>query len=73
MTRLGKALVTGIEIVSIEETVERIEAVTPEDVAALAADLFAPKVLSAAGIGPSEERFRDAVARVNPAALARAA
>ena len=73
MTRLGKAIVTGIEIVSVEETVERIEAVTPEDVAALASDLFAPEGLSAAGIGPSEERFREAVERVNPAALAEAA
>jgi predicted Zn-dependent peptidase len=73
MTRLGKALVTGVDIISIEETIDRIEAITHEDVAALAADLFAPEKLSAAGIGGSEERFRDAVGRVNPDALARAA
>jgi len=73
MTRLGKALATGVEIVSIEETVAKIEAVTGEDVAALAGDIFAPEALSAAGIGPEEESFRQAVARVNPAALARAA
>jgi predicted Zn-dependent peptidase len=73
MTRLGRALVLGIELVSIEETVARLEAVTAEDVAALAADLYTPERLSAAGIGPSEERFRDAVARVNPDLLARAA
>jgi predicted Zn-dependent peptidase len=73
MTRLGKALATGTEIVSIEETVARVEGVTAEDVAALAGDVFAPEALSAAGIGPNEESFRQAVARVNPAALARAA
>ena len=73
MTRLGRALVLGIELVSIDETVKRLEAVTAEDVAALAAHLYAPERLSAAGIGPSEKRFRDAVARVNPALPARAA
>jgi predicted Zn-dependent peptidase len=73
MTRLGRALVTGTELVGIEETLARIAAVTEEDVAALAAALLAPEGLSAAGIGPSEQRFRAAVERVNPALLARAA
>ena len=36
MTRLGKALVTDIEIVSVDETIRRIEAVAADDVAALA-------------------------------------
>ncbi|HXY17690.1 MAG TPA: pitrilysin family protein [Gaiellaceae bacterium] len=73
MTRLGKALVTDIEITSIDETIARIEAVSEPDVAALAAELLSPGTLSAAGIGPSEERFRAAVERVNPTALVRAA
>ena len=73
MSRLGKAVVTGGDLYSTEELIEHIEAVTPEDVAALAAELLAPDVLSAAGIGPSEERFHAAVERVNPALLARAA
>ena len=37
---------------------------------ARARELLAPEALSAAGIGPSEKRFRDAVARFNPAARA---
>ena len=37
MTRLGKALVTGAELVRVDETVARIAAVTAEEVAALAA------------------------------------
>ncbi len=73
MTRLGKATVTDTEIVPIEETERRIDDVTVEDVAALARDLYAPELLSAAGIGPSEKRFRAAVARINPDAVARAA
>ncbi len=73
MTRLGKATVTEMEIVSIEESERRIASVTAEEVAALARELYAPERLSAAGIGPSEKRFRAAVARVNPDAVVRAA
>jgi predicted Zn-dependent peptidase len=73
MTRLGKALVTGTELVEVDETLARIAAVTADDVVALAAQLLDPAVLSAAGIGPSERGFRAAVERVNPALLARAA
>jgi predicted Zn-dependent peptidase len=73
MTRLGKALATGVDIVSVEDTIERVESVTADDVVALAAELFAPEGLSAGGIGPNEERFREAIARVNPDALAQAA
>jgi predicted Zn-dependent peptidase len=73
MTRLGKATVTGTEIVPIDETERRIAAVSAEDVAALARDLYTPELLSAAGIGPSERRFRAAIELVNPGAVARAA
>lgn len=73
MTRLGKATVTGTPLLSVEEIVKRLEAVTAEDVAALAGELLEPSRLSAAGIGPDETRFRDAVERVNPSLLAGAA
>ena len=73
MTRLGKAVVTGSEITSVDDTIARVDAVTEADVAALAAELLAPGRLSAAGIGPDEDRFRAAVERVNPTALSRAA
>jgi predicted Zn-dependent peptidase len=66
MTRIGRAVITGTEIVSIEETISRIEEVTEQDVAELAASTYAPERLSAAGIGPSEKRFRAAVSRFNP-------
>jgi predicted Zn-dependent peptidase len=67
MTRLGRAIVTETELVPTAETLRRIRAVTEEDVAAAARDLFAPARMSAAGIGPKESRFRAAVSRLNPA------
>jgi len=73
MTRLGKATITDTPLLRPEEIVRRLEAVSGEEVAALADELLAPGRLSAAGIGPDEGCFRDAVARVNPALLAKAA
>ena len=73
MSRLGKSLITGTELLSAEDLVERIDRVEATEVAALAAELLAPERLSAAGIGPDEERFREAVTRVNPALYADAA
>jgi predicted Zn-dependent peptidase len=73
MSRLGKGIVTGSELLTTDEVIERIEAVDAAEVSALAAELLSPERLSAAGIGPSEERFRAAVQRVNPSLLARAA
>jgi len=73
MTRLGKAMVTETPLLSIDEVVRRLDAVTSDDVSELAAAVFAPSGLSAAGIGPDESRFRDAVARINPSLLSEAA
>jgi predicted Zn-dependent peptidase len=73
MSRLGKSLVTGTELLSADEVIARIEAVEAAEVAGLAAKLLAPDRLSAAGIGPSEGPFHAAVERVNPSLLARAA
>jgi predicted Zn-dependent peptidase len=73
MTRLGRATVTDMPILSVREIVKRTEAVSAGDVAELARELLAPERLSAAGIGPDEGRFREAVARVNPGLLKDAA
>jgi predicted Zn-dependent peptidase len=72
MSRLGKSLITDTELLSIERIMAEIDAVEPEALAELAEVLLAPEKLSAAGIGPSEERFLAAVEHVNPG-LARAA
>jgi predicted Zn-dependent peptidase len=73
MSRLGKSLISGTDLLSLEELVARVDAVSAEDVGALAAELLHPERFSAAGIGPNERRFRAAVERVNPALVARAA
>jgi predicted Zn-dependent peptidase len=73
MSRLGKSLITDTELLSFERIMAEIDAVDPDQVAELADVLLQPERLSVAGIGPSEERFNDAVRRVNPALLARPA
>jgi predicted Zn-dependent peptidase len=73
MSRLGKSLITNTEILSVSRVIAEIEAVTIDAVAELAGVLLSPERLSAAGIGPREDRFMRAVERVSPALVARAA
>jgi predicted Zn-dependent peptidase len=67
MSRLGSELLAGAPIESIDEVVRRIEAVTLEDLGALVETLWAPERLSAAGIGPVEEVFDEALSAALPA------
>jgi predicted Zn-dependent peptidase len=67
MNRLGSEVLAQAPLLSLDEVVERIDAVTLEDVAELVEDLWAPERLSAAGIGPDEARFDEALAQVGPA------
>src|SRR3954464_5590244 len=72
MNRLGKSLITDSELLSLDRIVAEIDAVEPASVAELAAALLEPERLSAACIGPNEERFLAALEQVTPG-LARAA
>jgi predicted Zn-dependent peptidase len=72
MSRLGKSLITDTELLSLDRLIAEIDAVDEDEVAELASVLLAPERLSAAGIGPDEARFTEAIAQVNPA-LVRAA
>ncbi|MEO8092249.1 MAG: pitrilysin family protein [bacterium] len=65
MARLARSLLFEIPLLSVDEMLERVDAVTAADVAALAAEFYDPAGLSAACIGPSEERFRSAAASVS--------
>jgi predicted Zn-dependent peptidase len=67
MDRLGSAVLAGMPILELDETIERIEAVDVEQVGALAAELLAPERLCAAAIGPDEDVFRAAIAPLAPA------
>jgi len=74
MSRLGKSLITDSELLSLDRIIAEIEAVDAAAMAELAKLLLAPDRLSAAAIGPSEDRVLAAVERVAPALVsARAA
>jgi predicted Zn-dependent peptidase len=66
MNRLGKSLITDSELLSVDRIVAEIDAVDAASVCELAAALLAPERLSAACIGPSQERFIAALERVTP-------
>jgi predicted Zn-dependent peptidase len=72
MNRLGKSLISDSELLSLDRIVAEIDAVEAEAVSALAATLLAQEKLSAACIGPNEDRLIAALERIAPA-LARAA
>jgi predicted Zn-dependent peptidase len=67
MNRIGKAVLTETEMLSIDEIVARVDAVGPDDVLALAQEFWDPDRLSVAAIGPREEAVREAVAGLSPA------
>jgi predicted Zn-dependent peptidase len=62
MGRLGSALLWGLPILSADEIIERLDAVSAADCAALAADLLGGTGLAAAAIGPDEDAFNEAMA-----------
>jgi predicted Zn-dependent peptidase len=70
MSRLGKALITDTELLSLDRIIAEIDGVQAENVAELAELLLAPERLSAAGIGPSEERFLTALEPLSPGLVA---
>jgi predicted Zn-dependent peptidase len=57
MNRLGSSVLAEMPLLSVDELVERIDAVTLDDVRELAVELFAPERLSAAGIGAEQSVF----------------
>ena len=68
MSRLGASVLYGLPLLEIDEIMARIDAVSLEDLRALVEELWVPQALSAAGIGPDEAAFTEAVAPVCPAA-----
>ncbi len=62
MSRLGGSLLGEVPILSIDEIMDRVDAVELADVRELAQELFAPEGLSAAGIGRDEDIFHRALA-----------
>jgi predicted Zn-dependent peptidase len=62
MSRLGSSLLGGLPIYSLDEIVDRIDAVTLDDLHGLARELFAPETLSIACVGAEEDVFARALA-----------
>jgi predicted Zn-dependent peptidase len=67
MNRLGAEVLAGTPLMELDELQDRIEAVTLDDLAAIAHELWAPERLTAAGIGPDADRFERALAAAEPA------
>ncbi len=65
MSRIARSPLFDVELLSIDELLARIDAVSAEELAELAAELWAPDRISAACIGPEEERFRSALGPVS--------
>jgi predicted Zn-dependent peptidase len=72
MNRLGGSLLMGVPLMTVDELLAAIDAVTLDDVASLARELWRPERMSAAGVGADEGVFRSALEAVSPS-LAEAA
>jgi len=66
MNRLGGAVLANLPVLSVDELIARVDAVTAQDVVDIARELLAPERLSAAAIGPDGEAFRAAIEPVIP-------
>ena len=65
MTRISRATLFGLPIDSLDEMLAKVDAVTVDDLSALATELYGAERLSAACVGRAEDRFRSALAPVS--------
>jgi predicted Zn-dependent peptidase len=61
MSHLGASLLHEMPILSVDEVIERIDAVSLSDIEPLAGELFAPDRLSVACVGPDRQIFDAAI------------
>jgi predicted Zn-dependent peptidase len=61
MNRLGASLLAEMPILSVDEIVDRLDAVTLEDLRELAGELFTCERLSVAGVGAQESLFEQSL------------
>lgn len=62
MNRLGSSVLSDLPILSVDDIIERIDAVKASDMHELAIELFAGERLSVAGVGAEESVFQEALA-----------
>lgn len=70
MGRNARSSLFDLPILSLDEMIARIEAVTGNQIAELAAELYAPERISAACVGADQAQFQEAVGVVNAALVA---
>jgi predicted Zn-dependent peptidase len=68
MNRLGRSLLMDTPLLTLDETIERLDAVDAGQLSALARELYPATQMSAAAIGRDEARFREALEPVGVAA-----
>jgi predicted Zn-dependent peptidase len=68
MNRLGRSVLMDTPLLTLDETIERLDAVDATQLEELARQLYPPGRLSAAAIGRDEARFREALEPVGVAA-----
>jgi predicted Zn-dependent peptidase len=61
MSHLGASMLYGLPILSVDEVIERIDAVQIDDLRELAGELFEGRRLSVAAVGPDEHAFQAAI------------
>jgi predicted Zn-dependent peptidase len=70
MNRLGGSVLMDVPLLSLDEMLAAIDAVSVDDVGALARELFDSERLSAAGVGADEDVFKRALEPVSQALAA---
>jgi hypothetical protein len=66
MNRLGRAVVTDSEMLTIDEIIDRVEAVAPGDIQSLASEFWQPEQMSVAIVGTNQDLMRRGIAKVAP-------
>jgi predicted Zn-dependent peptidase len=66
MNRLGSSVLMDVPVLTVDEVLAALDAVTLDDVVGLARELWQPEQLSAAGVGGDEAAFRSALEAVSP-------
>jgi predicted Zn-dependent peptidase len=70
MTRISRSTLFGLPIDSLDEMLAKVDAVSVDDLTALATELYGPERLSAACVGRDENRFRAALGPVSETLVA---
>ncbi len=66
MMQIGGSTLFDVPILSLDEIEQKIDAVTMDDLHALAAEFYAPQRFNVAAVGADEAQIRSALTKLNP-------